>query len=133
MTETSFMAAALLATSLLVGCAGATSSTRTSPQVDARDVDALFTAYEGPERPGASVVVIHEGRVVLSRAYGLAELEARTPATPNTHYRLASLTKQFTAMAIMRLVEEGKLGYEDRVVDVLPGFPAALREVRVRH
>lgn len=132
MNETSLMAAALLATSLLFGCAGATSSTRT-PRVDARDVDALFTAYEGPERPGASVVVIHEGRVVLSRAYGLAELEGRTPATPDTHYRLASLTKQFTAMALLRLVEEGKLRYEDRVVDVLPGFPESLREVRVRH
>jgi CubicO group peptidase (beta-lactamase class C family) len=133
MTETSLMAAALLTTSLLVGCAGATSSTRTPSGADARDVDALFTAYDGPERPGASVVVIHEGRVVLDRAYGRAELEARTPATQNTHYRLASLTKQFTAMAIMLLVEEGKLGYEDRVVDVLPGFPAALSEVRVRH
>jgi CubicO group peptidase (beta-lactamase class C family) len=133
MNETSLVAVALLATSLLVGCAGATSHTRMRPAPDARAVDALFTAYDSPESPGASVVVIHEGRAVLTRAYGLAELEARTPATVDTHYRLASLTKQFTAMAIMLLVEEGKLRYDDRVVDVLPGFPEYLREVRVRH
>jgi CubicO group peptidase (beta-lactamase class C family) len=101
--------------------------------VDARTVDPLFAAYDGSEGPGASVVVIHEGQVVLRRAYGLADLDARTRATPETQYRLASLTKQFTATAIMLLVEEGKLRYDDRVVDVLPGFPAYLREVRVRH
>jgi CubicO group peptidase (beta-lactamase class C family) len=118
---------------LLLGCAGATSSTRAPPAPDAHAVDPLFAAYDQPEGPGASVVVIHEGRVVLSRAYGLAELQARTRATPETQYRLASLSKQFTATAIMLLVEEGKLRYDDRVVDVLPGFPAYLREVRIRH
>jgi CubicO group peptidase (beta-lactamase class C family) len=96
-------------------------------------VDALFSAYNAPDNPGASVVVIRDGQAVLSRAYGLAELEKRTPATPETHYRLASLTKQFTATAIMLLAEQGKLRYDDRVVDVLPGFPAFLREVRIRH
>ncbi|WNG33057.1 beta-lactamase family protein [Archangium violaceum] len=121
--------AALFATlALLTGCTSATWSTRKHPAVDA-----LFSAYDNPEVPGASVVVIHEGHVVLSRAYGLAELDSRTRATPESQYRLASLTKQFTATAVMRLVEEGKLRYDDRVVDVLPGFPAYLREVRIRH
>ncbi|MDY7231045.1 serine hydrolase domain-containing protein [Hyalangium rubrum] len=96
-------------------------------------MDPLFAAYDNPDHPGASVVVIHEGRVVLSRAYGLADLSARTPATPETQYRLASLTKQFTATAIMLLIQQGRLQYDDRVVDVLPGFPAYLGEVRIRH
>jgi CubicO group peptidase (beta-lactamase class C family) len=126
-------AALLAALALLAGCRGATSSLRTPPAPDVRTVDALFTAYAGPEAPGASIVVIHEGRAVLSRAYGLAELPGRTPATPRTHYRLASLSKQFTAMAILRLVEEGRLRYDDRVADVLPGFPAHASEVRIRH
>lgn len=78
-------------------------------------------------------MVIHEGQVVLSRAYGLTSLETRERATPETTYRLASLTKQFTAMAIMLLVEGGKLRYDDRVVDVLPGFPKTLGELRIRH
>ena len=135
MTDSSLATAALLAAcALLLGCAGGTlSGPRTLPAADMRAVDSLFAAYDGPERPGASVVVIHEGRVVLRRAYGLADLQARTPTTPETNHRLASLTKQFTATAIMLLAEEGKLRYDDAVVDVLPGFPAHLREVRVRH
>ncbi len=134
MTDHPLATAALLAAlALLVGCAGATSSTRAPPSVDARAVDPLFTAYDGPEGPGASAIVIHEGQVVLRRAWGLADLDARTRATPETQYRLASLTKQFTAMAVMLLVEEGKLRYDDRVVDVLPGFPAHASEVRIRH
>ncbi|HEX8438097.1 serine hydrolase domain-containing protein [Archangium sp.] len=134
MTDHSLATAALLASfALLLGCAGATSSTRAPLSVDLRAVDPLFAAYDSPEGPGASVVVIHQGQVVLSRAWGLADLDARTRATPETQYRLASLTKQFTAMATLLLVEEGRLRYDDRVVDVLPGFPAYLREVRVRH
>jgi CubicO group peptidase (beta-lactamase class C family) len=134
MNDSSVGAAALFAAfTLLVGCTGASSSVRTPPAPDVRSVDPLFAAYAGPEGPGASVVVIHEGRVVLSRAYGLAELSERTPATPRTHYRLASLSKQFTAMAILRLVEEGRLRYDDRVADVLPGLPPHASEVRIRH
>ncbi|HYO58488.1 serine hydrolase domain-containing protein [Archangium sp.] len=134
MNNSSLATAAFFAAfALLAGCTGATSSVRTLPAPDVRAVDPLFAAYDSPDGPGASVVVIHEGRAVFSRAYGLADLQARTPATPETHYRLASLTKPFTAMAIMLLAEEGKLRYDDRVADVLPGFPAYLREVRIRH
>jgi len=134
MNDSSPTTAALFAAlTLLAGCTGATSSVRTLPAPDARTVDPLFAAYASPDGPGASLVVIHEGKAVLSRAWGLAELAERTPATTGTHYRLASLSKQFTAMAILRLAEEGKLRYDDRVADVLPGFPAHASEVRIRH
>ncbi|NTX09666.1 beta-lactamase family protein [Myxococcus sp. CA056] len=113
---------------VLTGCAGTAPNVRHAPEVDA-----LFADYSGPERPGASLVVLREGKVVLSRAYGLADVGTRTKATPESHYRLASLTKQFTAMAILLLVDEGKLRLEDRVVDVLPGFPSYLGEVRIHH
>lgn len=134
MNDSSLTTAALFAAlTLLAGCTGATSSVRTLPAPDVRTVDPLFSAYASPDGAGASVVVIHEGKAVLSHAWGLAELPERTPATTGTHYRLASLSKQFTAMAILRLAEEGKLRYEDRVADVLPGFPAHASEVRIRH
>ncbi|MCE9673040.1 beta-lactamase family protein [Myxococcus stipitatus] len=128
MTRPLLGAVLLSAACLVVGCAHAPAPVRAHPEVDA-----LFADYDGPDRPGASVVVIHEGAVVLSRAYGLADLGARTPATPQSRFRLASLTKQFTAMAILLLVEEGRLRLEDRVVDVLPGFPPYLGEVRIQH
>jgi CubicO group peptidase (beta-lactamase class C family) len=125
--------ALVVALTLLSGCLGTTAGSRPSPATDPRVVDALFEGYDQPGAPGASVIVIQDGEVALRRVYGLAELETRTRATPESHYRLASLTKQFTAMAIMLLAEQGKLRYDDRVVDVLPGFPAYLREVRIRH
>jgi CubicO group peptidase (beta-lactamase class C family) len=134
MTAHASTGAALLTTvCLLVGCAGATSSTRALPAANERAVDSLFVDYDRPEDPGASVVVIHDGQVALRRAYGLSDLEAHTRATPESNFRLASLTKQFTAMAILLLVEDGRLHLDDRVVDVLPGFPASLREVRIHH
>ncbi|MCP3145357.1 serine hydrolase domain-containing protein [Pyxidicoccus xibeiensis] len=133
MTAPPFALGALVAAcSLLFGCAGASSHARPSPGPSPEAVDALFAAYEGPEHPGAGVIVLHDGQVALRRTYGLAHLGERAPVTPESSFRLASLTKQFTAMAILLLAEEGKLGLDDRVVDVLPGFPAYLREVRIR-
>ncbi|HXO84847.1 MAG TPA: serine hydrolase, partial [Gemmatimonadales bacterium] len=68
---------------------------------DVRAIDSLFAAYSGSAVPGASVVVVQNGQVVVRRAYGMADLERRIAATPETDYRLASVSKQFTAMAIM--------------------------------
>jgi CubicO group peptidase (beta-lactamase class C family) len=96
-------------------------------------VDDLFTAYSGPTVPGASVVVISDGRVVARRAYGMADLEHHGAATPETDYRLASVSKQFTAMAVMLLAQDRKLGYDQSVRDFLPDLPAAAQSVTVRH
>jgi CubicO group peptidase (beta-lactamase class C family) len=100
---------------------------------DLQLVDSLFTAYSGTNVPGASVVVISGGRVVVRRAYGMADLERRVAATPETDYRLASVSKQFTAMAVMLLAEGGKLRYDQPVGDFVPELPAASRSVTVRH
>jgi len=78
-------------------------------------------------------VVISGGRVVVRRAYGMADLEHRIAATPETDYRLASVSKQFTAMAVMLLAKDGKLRYDQPGRDFLPELPAAARSVTVRH
>lgn len=95
-------------------------------------VDALMSAYAG-DVPGASVLVLRDGKPALTRAYGLADLEARTRATPATNYRLASMTKQFTAAAILLLAEDGKLGLDDPVRRWLPELPEATQAVTLRH
>ena len=100
--------------------------------VDRRAVDSLFKAYDGPV-PGASVVVIRNGEEVLARSFGMADLDAHVPADGQTNYRLASLTKQFTATAILLLVKDGCLSLDDRVREILPELPAYARDVRVRH
>jgi CubicO group peptidase (beta-lactamase class C family) len=116
------------------GAAGAAVAAATPSAVpNGRTVDSLMARYDRPDGPGASVVVIHDGRVAYMRSYGLANLETHTAATPKTDYRLASLTKQFTATAIMLLVQDGKLAYDDRVIDILPGFPSYGRDITVRH
>jgi len=100
---------------------------------DFRFVDSLFAAYTGSDVPGASVVVIRDGKVIVRRAYGMADLERRVSAVPETDYRLASVSKQFTAMAVMLLAKDGKLRYDQPVRDFLPELPAATRAVTVRH
>lgn len=96
-------------------------------------IDALFANYTGDTVPGASVIVIRDGRVVFQQAYGMADLEHRTSAKPTTDYRLASMTKQFTAMATMLLVRDGRLSYDQPVRSVLPELPPAAAGVTIRH
>lgn len=66
-------------------------------------IDSLFVSFNAPNVPGASVIVIQQGKPVAAKAYGMANLEEKIPATTKTNYRLASVTKQFTAMCIMIL------------------------------
>ena len=121
----------ILALVLCTACATASKARVTAD--DLQFVDSLFTAYTGTTVPGASVVVISDGRVTVRRAYGMADLERRVAATPETDYRLASVSKQFTAMAVMLLVKDGKVRYDQAVREFLPELPAAARAVTVRH
>src|SRR5579871_6464320 len=103
-------------------------------QADARReaaIDALMRAYQG-EVPGASVLVLGNGRPLFRRAYGYADLERHIAATPATNYRLASLTKQFTAAAVLLLAQDGRLTLADPVRRWLPTLPPALQEVTIR-
>ena len=98
----------------------------------AADVDALMRPYALPGAPGASVLIVHDGHTVLARSYGLSDVERNTAATTRTNYRLASLTKQFTATAIMLLAEDGRLRYDDPVAMYLPMLPPVARTVTIR-
>jgi CubicO group peptidase (beta-lactamase class C family) len=103
-----------------------------SPKDAAAKVDALMRAYSGAV-PGASVLVIHDGLSVFRRAYGLSNLEAGTAATHATNYRLASMTKQFTATAILLLMEDKKLSLDDGARKWLPTLPDADSGITIRH
>ena len=83
--------------------------------------------------PGASIAVVKDGKIVKAEGYGLANVELSVSATPDTVYQLASVTKQFTAAAIMMLAEDGKLGLADKIHKHLPSLPAAWSDVTVRH
>ncbi len=83
--------------------------------------------------PGLSLGVVKEGKTILQRAYGLADVEARTPAKVETIYPLASVSKIFTSVAVMRVVESGGLSLDDKIVRLLPGLPSVWGEITVRH
>ena len=93
---------------------------------------ALFAWFDKPDAPGASVMVIQKGRVLFEKGYGLADLEQKTPIRPHTNFRLASVTKQFTAMAVLLLVERKKLSLEDRLEEFFPEFSECGKQITIR-
>lgn len=95
-------------------------------------IDALFTGFDHPNAPGASVMVIHHGKPVFAKGYGLANLDTKTPCTTNTNFRLASVTKQFTAMAVMILVERKALSLDESLAAFFPEFPEYGKAITVR-
>src|SRR3989441_8318547 len=94
-------------------------------------IDSLFADFDHPNAPGASVMVIHNGKPVFAKGYGLANLDTKTPCTTNTNFRLASVTKQFTAMAVLILADQGKLKLDERLTDFFPEFPAYGKQITV--
>lgn len=97
-------------------------------------IDALVRAeMEQGNIPGLSVAVVKEGKPILTKGYGKAHVELDVPATADTVYQLASVSKQFTAAAIMLLAEDGKLSLDNKVKKLLPEAPEAWKDVTVRH
>ncbi len=95
-------------------------------------VDLLFKEYTGIGIPGAAVKIIQDGRTILEKTYGMADLERKIPVTNKTNFRLASVTKQFTAMCIMILKERGKLDYSTTLKEVFPDFPDYGKDITIK-
>ena len=124
-----------LAGLLLPALAGAQAAPAAAPPVDqTAAVDAFVQkTMDAGQVPGVSVAVIKDGKVVVAKGYGLSDVEKGTKATEKTVYQLASVTKQFTAMATLMLVEQGKLSLDAKVTTILPGLPEAWAPVTIRH
>jgi len=95
--------------------------------------DSLLASIGTAREPGAGILVLENGQVVYLGTRGIADLQAMRPIDGRTAFRLASVTKQFTAMAVMMLVRDGKLRYEDSLTSLFPDFPEYGRAVTVRH
>jgi CubicO group peptidase (beta-lactamase class C family) len=95
-------------------------------------IDAILSAGTRPDAPGLAALVKDRGRILFEKGYGVRELSSAARIDPQTNFRLASLTKQFTATAIMLLVHDGKLQYDDHLTDIFPEFPAYGRAITIR-
>jgi CubicO group peptidase (beta-lactamase class C family) len=96
-------------------------------------IDHIFQRLKSDRTPGVAVLVIKNEKIVFERGYGVADLHSRRKIDAHTNFRLASCTKQFTAMALMLLVHDGKLRYEDRLTDIFPDFPEYGKSITVRN
>ena len=106
----------------------------TLSQTKSGEIDALMQKYYEYGQFNGSVLVAQGGKVILKKGYGYANFEWNIPNTPDTKFRLASVTKQFTAMLIMQQVEGGKISLDAPVITYLPKYPKPQGEkVTIRH
>src|SRR5919206_2811335 len=100
----------------------------------AEKIDALLAAYNQQRYFNGSALVAENGKVILRKGYGLANMEWQIPNAPDTKFRLGSITKQFTSMVIMQLVGEGKIKLDEKITTYLPDYRKDTGDkVTVRH
>ena len=97
----------------------------------AKRLDAALKPFFKADAPGATVIVTREGQTVFRKAYGLADVDKGTPLQPDMQLRLGSITKQFTAVAVLMLAEQGKLSLQDDVTRFLPDYPVQGKRITI--
>ena len=106
----------------------------TSLAVEADEVDDYVAAQMLRKHiPGLSLAVVKDGKLLKARGYGLANVETNTPATPETVYKIGSISKPFLAAGVMLLVQDEKLGLDDRISKHLDGTPDSWKGITIRH
>jgi CubicO group peptidase (beta-lactamase class C family) len=103
-----------------------------SPEISQR-MESVFSGIASSATPGFAVLVKKDGKIIFEHGYGIGDLRTNKAIDTRTNFRLASLTKQFTAMAIMLLVHDGKLRYEQSLTTIFPEFPAYGKSITVRN
>jgi D-alanyl-D-alanine carboxypeptidase len=96
-------------------------------------VDSMLTALYPVTEPGTAVLVARDGQVLMRKAYGSANVELGVPLRPEHVFRLGSITKQFTAVAVLMLVDEGKVSLDDEITRWFPGYPTHGHRITVEH
>ena len=96
-------------------------------------IDRLFEAWSRPDSPGCSLAILYRGEVIYKKGYGMANLEYDIPITPQTIFHVASVSKQFTAMAVTLLAQSGGLGLDDEVRKYIPELPDFGSRITIRH
>jgi len=98
-----------------------------------KQIDQLFTEWNNLQSPGAAVAVAKDGKIIFEKGYGSAELEYNIPITSGTVFHIASVSKQFTAFAILLLEKEGKLSINDDIRKYIPEVPDFGKVITLNH
>jgi len=96
-------------------------------------IGAIFSAVSSANDPGIAVLVRQNGKTVFEHGYGVRDLRTKTKIDARTNFRLASFTKQFTAMSVMLLAHDGTLQYDDKLTKFFPEFPAYGKDITIRN
>ncbi len=123
-------AIAVLTLTVSVGCVSGPHGKTAS---FSRSIDDLFTQWNKPDSPGCALAVIKEGKVIYERGYGCANLEYGTPITPSSVFNIASASKQFTAMCVLLLVQQGKLSLDDDIRKYVSEIRDYGKVITIRH
>ena len=109
-------------------------SAQTYPRTElTTQVDELFAEWDEEISPGAVVGIFMDGRIIYSEGYGVANLDYDIPITPQSVLRIGSISKQFIAMCIAMLAEQGKLSFDDDIRTYLPEMPDYGNPITIRH
>jgi CubicO group peptidase (beta-lactamase class C family) len=103
-----------------------------SSTVDSQ-ADSKFSSFAQENGPGFAVLVRKDGRTLFEKGYGVRDLRTLAKIDQHTNFRLASFTKQFTAMAVMMLVHDGKLRYDQTLTEIFPDFPPYGKNITIRN
>lgn len=117
---------------ILIACISATSAAQAGDSV-APAIDKVFESFRNTDGPGCAVGVSRDRNVILERSYGMANLETDTPISATSIFHVASVSKQFTAAAIMLLERDGKLSLDDNIRKYLPEIPDYGTPITIRH
>lgn len=127
----------LAATVLLLFVSACSEDSPTSTSVPettiAETIDTYLDTTQPVDEPGVTILIRKDGQTTYERSRGLAKKEGNVPITSRTGFRLASVTKPFAALGIMRLVENGQLSLDDKLSQHIPGLPASFSQITITH
>ncbi len=96
-------------------------------------IDKLISDVYKPGEPGAALLIAEKGKVVYRKAFGMADLELNVPMKPEMVFEIGSMTKQMTAVAVLMLMEEGKLSLQDEITKYIPDYPVQGHKITIHH
>lgn len=119
---------------ILISMQSCTSDQNNKDSIALKRVDSLFNSLYPANEPGVAVLILKQDSIIFDKGYGMADMEKQTPIDGNTFFNIASVSKQFSGVALMMLAEEGKLSLDDNVKKWFPDFKADFFEkITLRH